>query len=103
MNVLADKVAIVTGASSGIGRVTGSDGRYTLPSVPAGTHAVEARSVGYGMQSVTVTVAAADESAEAGSSLRGEDPAGRAAGGARRLSARGVRQLALLAGDRPGR
>jgi TonB-dependent starch-binding outer membrane protein SusC len=40
------------------GRSTGDDGRYTLANLPAGTHTVVVRRIGYQQQSRTVTLAA---------------------------------------------
>ena len=39
-----------------IGTLTGQDGRYVIPGVPAGTHQVQASLIGYGSATVTVTV-----------------------------------------------
>lgn len=43
-----------------IGTLTGDDGTYTLTGVPAGTHLVATRHIGYGRQTRTVTVGAGE-------------------------------------------
>ena len=45
-------------AETSLGTLTGSDGRYLIVGVPVGEVEVEARSLGYGLQSVTATVTA---------------------------------------------
>jgi iron complex transport system permease protein len=41
-----------------LGGATGSNGRYRVAGIPAGTHVVVARRIGYGAQRVTVTITA---------------------------------------------
>ncbi|MGH7664159.1 MAG: TonB-dependent receptor domain-containing protein [Gemmatimonadaceae bacterium] len=49
--------AVVRIEGSGLGTTTGEDGRYRITSVPAGTHTVVARRIGYEAQSRSVNVA----------------------------------------------
>ena len=46
----------VTVAGTLLGTLTGADGRYLIVGVPSGEVVVEARSLGYGLQTVTATV-----------------------------------------------
>ena len=48
----------VTIAGTSLGTLTGADGRYLIVGVPVGELEVEARSLGYGRQTVTTTVTA---------------------------------------------
>ncbi|MGH7357651.1 MAG: TonB-dependent receptor plug domain-containing protein, partial [Candidatus Rokuibacteriota bacterium] len=49
--------AQVSALGTGLARLTGEDGRYTIPNVPAGTVQVQARRIGYESQTQSVTVA----------------------------------------------
>ena len=48
----------VTIAGTSLGTLTGADGRYLIVGVPVGEVEVEARSLGYGLQTVTTTITA---------------------------------------------
>jgi len=52
---LADVSVVVEG--TGRGTVTRDDGTFTIAGVPAGTHTVRVRRIGYGTQTATVVVA----------------------------------------------
>lgn len=53
---LSDVRVTVVGAA--LGAVSGTDGRYTIAGVPAGTHSVRAQRIGYSPQTRVVTVVA---------------------------------------------
>src|SRR5688572_26812480 len=47
-----------------LGTISGVDGRYTIPRVPAGTVTLQARLIGYGPKTVTGVILPADKSVE---------------------------------------
>src|SRR6188508_3304878 len=47
-----------------LGTISGVDGRYTIPRVPAGTVTLQARLIGYGPKTVTGIMLAADKTVE---------------------------------------